>query len=91
MSSRGFGRESRPRHLDVFAEHAEQYLQDYVDSLDGEQREKFNPLKIEAIRQSGLKIVATHDPTRSGPNVLGRHTSSDSRALSVVCAVQNLC
>ena len=74
----------------LFRSHVAQCRQDYADSLDEEQREKFNPIKIEGIRESGLGIVATYDPTRFGPNVLGRHTISDAGAFSVVCAVQNL-
>ena len=79
-----------PAILDAFGEHVAQCRQDYADSLDEDRREKFNPIKIEGIRESGLGIVATYDPTRFGPNVLGRHTISDAGAFSVVCAVQNL-
>ncbi len=76
--------------LSTFAEHVNGCRQDYADSLEGERRETFNPIKIEGIRESGMGIVATYDPTRFGPNVLGRHTIDDAGVFSVVCAIQNL-
>lgn len=79
-----------PDLLSSFANHVDECRQAYADSLTGERRDTFNPIKIEGIRESGLGIVATYDPTRSGPNVLGRHTIDDAGVFSVVCAVQNL-
>lgn len=76
--------------LDRFATHVAQCRLDYADSLDPDRRQTFNPIKIEGIRESGLGVVATYDPTRSGPNVLGRHTITDAGVFSVVCAIQNL-
>ena len=76
--------------LDRFATHVAGCRLDYADSLDDERRQTFEPIKIEGIKESGLGIVATYDPTRSGPNVLGRHTINDAGIFSVVCAVQNL-
>ena len=79
-----------PEVLGRFADHVARCRQAYADSLDDERRATFDPIKIEGIRESGLGIVATYDPTRSGPNVLGRHTIDDAGVFSVVCAVQNL-
>jgi cob(II)yrinic acid a,c-diamide reductase len=79
-----------PKILGSFADHVAGCRQDYADSLDEERRATFNPIKIEGIRESGLGIVATYDPTRSGPNVLGRHTIDEAGVFSVVCAIQNL-
>ena len=79
-----------PGLLARFADHVAQCRQAYDDSLTAERRATFSPIKIEGIRESGLGIVATYDPTRSGPNVLGRHTIDDAGVFSVVCAVQNL-
>lgn len=76
--------------LGRFADHVQQCRLDYAESLEGERRARFNPIKIEGIRESGMGIVLTYDPTRSGPNVLGRHTIDDAGVFSVVCAVQNL-
>lgn len=76
--------------LRSFAEHVRQCRQAYADSLAEERRERFGPIKIEGIRESGLGIVVTYDPARSGPNVLGRHTINDAGVFSVVCAIQNL-
>lgn len=76
--------------LDTFADHVAGCRLAYADTLSGERRERFRPIKIEGIRESGLGIVATYDHTRFGPNVLGRHTISDAGVFSVVCAIQNL-
>lgn len=76
--------------LDGFASHVSECRRDYADSLDGERRTRFAPIKIEGIRESGLGIVVTYDPTRFGPNVLGRHTVDDAGVFSTICAIQNL-
>lgn len=76
--------------LGRFAEHVQRCRLDYAESLEGERKKRFDPIKIEGIRESGMGIVVTYDPTRSGPNVLGRHTIDDAGVFSVVCAVQNM-
>ena len=62
----------------------------YAASLDGERAETFERIKVEGIVESGLGIVVGYDPTRGGPNVLGRHAIADAGLYSVVCAIQNL-
>src|ERR1700748_523476 len=47
-------------------------------------------LKVEAILESPLNIVATCDPSRGGRHVLGRHAQPQVAEYSAVCAVQNL-
>lgn len=79
-----------PATLDSFANHVCECRTAYADSLDQKRRTTFDPIKIEGIRESGLGIVVTFDPTRSGPNVLGRHTIDDAGVFSVVCAIENL-
>lgn len=76
--------------LERFAAHVAECRQAYADTLVGERRATFDPIKIEGVRESGLGIVVTYDPTRFGPNVLGRHTVDDAGVFSVVCAIQNL-
>lgn len=73
-----------------FAEHVQGCRQRYAESLSGDRRTQFDPIKIEGICESGLGIVVTYDPDRSGPNVLGRHTVDEAGVFSAVCAVQNL-
>ncbi|PRC50114.1 5,6-dimethylbenzimidazole synthase, partial [Mycobacterium sp. ITM-2017-0098] len=42
-------------------------------SVSGERAATFERIKIEGICESGLGIVVGYDPTRGGPQVLGRH------------------
>lgn len=79
-----------PDTLADFAEHVEHERDTFAASLTGERAETFARIKIEGIRESGLGIVVGYDPTRGGPNVLGRHAIADAGLYSVVCAIQNL-
>src|SRR3546814_2043779 len=49
-----------------------------ICSLAGERSDTFSRIKIEGIRESGLGVVVGYDPTRGGPNVLGRHAIADA-------------
>ena len=40
--------------------------------------------------ESGTGVVVTYDPTRGGPNILGRHTIDDTGLMSVALAIQNM-
>jgi 5,6-dimethylbenzimidazole synthase len=79
-----------PQTLDAFAEHVGSERDTFAATLEGERLETFNRIKVEGIRESGLGIVVGYDPTRGGPNVLGRHAIADAGLYSVVCAIQNL-
>ncbi|MCL2543398.1 MAG: 5,6-dimethylbenzimidazole synthase [Nocardioidaceae bacterium] len=79
-----------PETLDVFAKHVGEERDTYAATLEGERAETFSRIKVEGIRESGLGIVVGYDPTRGGPNVLGRHAIADAGLYSVVCAIQNL-
>jgi len=76
--------------LDAFASHVAEERDAFAATLEGERAETFNRIKIEGIRESGLGIVVGYDPTRGGPNVLGRHAIADAGLYSAVCAIQNL-
>jgi 5,6-dimethylbenzimidazole synthase len=78
------------RTLDAFAEHVGRERDTFAATLSGERAETFGRIKVEGIRESGLGIVVGYDPTRGGPNVLGRHAIADAGLYSVVCAIQNL-
>lgn len=78
------------RTLDAFAEHVGSEREAFAATLTGERAETFARIKVEGIRESGLGIVVGYDPTRGGPNVLGRHAIADAGLYSVVCAIQNL-
>ena len=79
-----------PASLDAFATHVAHERDTFAATLSGERAETFARIKIEGIRESGLGIVVGYDPTRGGPNVLGRHAIADAGLYSVVCAIQNL-
>ncbi|WP_041451215.1 5,6-dimethylbenzimidazole synthase [Hoyosella subflava] len=79
-----------PSRLREFAAHVEHRRDRFAASLPPEQRDVFNPIKIEGIQESGTGIVVTYDPDRGGPHVLGRHTVEDTGLFSTVLAIQNL-
>ncbi|PRQ11251.1 5,6-dimethylbenzimidazole synthase [Corynebacterium sp. 13CS0277] len=76
--------------LKEFAAHVATRRQAFADSLPEDRKDVFNPIKIEGIVESGTGIVVTYDPTRGGPNILGRHTIDDTGLMSAVLAIQNL-
>ncbi len=76
--------------LAAFRSHVEAERSAYAASLDGERADTFERIKVEGIVESGLGVVVGYDPTRGGPNVLGRHAIADAGLYSVVCAIQNL-
>ena len=79
-----------PGTLADFARHVENEREVFAASLSGERAETFARIKVEGIRESGLGIVVGYDPTRGGPDVLGRHAIADAGLYSVVCAIENL-
>ena len=58
--------------------------------FDPERREKYLSYKLEGILEAPLNLCVTSDPTRFGPQVLGRHSIPETDIYSTVCAVQNL-
>lgn len=76
--------------LTAFRDHVVHERDVFASSLDGERAATFAKVKIEGILESGLGVVVGYDPTRGGPNVLGRHAIADAGLYSVVCAIQNL-
>jgi 5,6-dimethylbenzimidazole synthase len=75
-----------------------QKIRDHVDAerlraaaaFDEERRKKYLSFKLEGILDAALNICVTCDPTRHGPEVLGRHTIRDTDVYSTCCAIQNL-
>ena len=76
--------------LQRFRDHVAAERQTFADALAGERAETFARIKIEGIRESGLGVVVGYDPTRGGPQVLGRHAIADAGLYSVCLAIQNL-
>ena len=79
-----------PQTLQAFRDHVASEREVFADALPGERADTFARIKIEGICESGLGIVVGYDPTRGGPQVLGRHAIPDAGLYSVVCAIQNL-
>lgn len=79
-----------PETLRTFRDHVACERDVFADGLSDERAETFERIKIEGICESGLGIVVGYDPTRGGPQVLGRHAIPDAGLYSVVCAIQNL-
>jgi 5,6-dimethylbenzimidazole synthase len=59
-------------------------------AFEGERRAKYLSFKLEGILDAPLNICVTCDPTRHGPEVLGRHTIRQTDVYSTCCAIQNL-
>ncbi|GAA1437243.1 5,6-dimethylbenzimidazole synthase [Mycobacterium cookii] len=78
------------RTRETFVEHVETERQTFAAQLDGERRERFERIKVEGIRESGLGVVVTYDPDRGGQHVLGRHAIADTGLYSTCLAIQNL-
>ena len=73
-----------------FHEHVQAERSTYAASLPADRRTTFDRIRIEGIREAALGIVVTYDPSRGGPQVLGRHAIDDAGLYSTCLAVQNL-
>lgn len=73
-----------------FRDHVREERDAFAASLPPERRDTFDRIKVEGICESSLGVVVTHDHTRGGPHVLGRHTIDDAGLYSTCLAVQNL-
>jgi 5,6-dimethylbenzimidazole synthase len=73
-----------------FREHVAFERDAFAASLPPERRTTFDRIKVEGICESSMGIVVTHDQSRGGPHVLGRHAIADAGLYSTVLAIQNL-
>ncbi|EZQ11369.1 MULTISPECIES: 5,6-dimethylbenzimidazole synthase [Acidianus] len=62
----------------------------FKNKLEGERKELFSNIKIEGILDTPLNIAITCDPSRFGPNVLGRHTMPETCEFSTVLGIENM-
>ncbi|BCL15099.1 5,6-dimethylbenzimidazole synthase [Micromonospora sagamiensis] len=81
-------RDADTRHR--FHEHVRTERDVFAATLEGEAAERFARIKIDGVRESTLSIVVTHDQSRGGPAVLGRHAIADTGLYSTCLAIQNL-
>lgn len=58
--------------------------------FDGPRRDKYLSMKLEGIMDAPLNLCITCDPTRGGPQVLGRGSIPETDVYSTCLAVQNL-
>ena len=58
--------------------------------FEGERKEKYLSYKLEGILEAPVNLVVTSDPTRFGPQVIGRHSIPETDIYSTCCAIQNL-
>jgi 5,6-dimethylbenzimidazole synthase len=79
-----------PDTLTAFRDHVVTERDVFAATLSGERAQTFSRIKVEGICESRLGIVVGYDPTRGGPQILGRHAIDDAGLYSVVCAIQNL-
>jgi len=56
----------------------------------GARRKKYLSFKLEGVLEAPLNICVTCDPTRGGPEVIGRNTMPETDLFSTCCAIQNL-
>jgi 5,6-dimethylbenzimidazole synthase len=73
-----------------FHEHVRTERDTFAATLTGERAETFSRIKIDGILESSLSVVVTHDQSRGGPAVLGRHAIADAGLYSTCLAIQNL-
>ncbi len=58
--------------------------------FDSAKREKYLSYKLEGILEAPVNLVVTSDPTRFGPQVIGRHSIPETDVYSTCLAIQNL-
>jgi 5,6-dimethylbenzimidazole synthase len=75
---------------EAFREHVTTERDTFGASLPTAQRAAFDKIKIEGICEASLGVVVTHDQSRGGRHVLGRHAIADTGLYSTCLAIQNL-
>lgn len=76
----------RQRVRDAFLEER----QEAAKLFEGEKRDKYLSFKLEGILEASINLVVTSDPTRFGPQVIGRRSMPETDIYSTCCAIQNL-
>ncbi len=61
-----------------------------AELFEPEKKEKYLSFKLEGILEAPVNLLVTSDPTRFGPQVLGRHSMPETDVYSTCCAIQNL-
>jgi len=79
-----------PTTRQAFRDHVATERDTFAASLPPERRDTFDRIKVEGICESSMGVVVTHDQSRGGAHVLGRHAIADTGLFSTVLAIQNL-
>ena len=58
--------------------------------FEPDKKEKYLSFKLEGILETPVNLVVTSDPTRFGPQVIGRRSVPETDIYSTCCAIQNL-
>lgn len=61
-----------------------------AERFEPERKKRYLSFKLEGILEAPVNLVVTSDPTRFGPEVIGRHSMPETDVYSTCCAVQNL-
>ena len=61
-----------------------------AELFENGKREHYRSFKLEGILEAPVNLVITSDPTRFGPQVIGRHSIPETDVYSTCCAIQNL-
>lgn len=61
-----------------------------AELFENGKRERYLSFKLEGILEAAVNLVITSDPTRFGPQVIGRHSMPETDVYSTCCAIQNL-
>ncbi len=78
--------ETRKRVKASFEKEREEAAREFTPGA----REKYLSYKLEGILEAPINLVVTSDPTRFGPQVIGRHSIPETDVYSTCCAIQNL-
>ena len=79
-----------PETRQAFRNHVTSERDTFRAALPPERRETFDRIKMEGVCESSLGVVITHDQSRGGQHVLGRHAIADTALYSTCLAIQNL-
>lgn len=79
-----------PHTRQTIRQHVEAERVAAAEGFEEPRREKYLSLKLEGIVEAPLNICVTCDPSRFGPEVIGRHTIRETDVYSTCAAVQNL-
>jgi 5,6-dimethylbenzimidazole synthase len=74
----------------AFRDHVLDERDTFRAALPEDRRVTFDKIKIEGILESSLGVVVTHDQSRGGTQVLGRHAIADTGLYSTCLAIENL-